>query len=72
MQDGLGQTFCSSFAIQEQIFIKDIKPVAQKNIQIVKACCIICCEQVSHLKPTLVCEFNLGSLHIIMNIVITL
>ena len=41
MQDGLEQTFYSSFAILEQIFIKDIKLVAHKNIQIMKTCCII-------------------------------
>ena len=34
-------TFCSSFAISKQIFIKYVKLVAQKNIQIMKTCCII-------------------------------
>ena len=90
MQNGLEQTFCSSFAMWEQIFIKDIKLVAQKNIKIMKTCCIVvmsklrvvlqmCLQTISsilssdgHLKPTRVCQFNLGSLHIIMNIVITL
>ena len=41
MQDGSEQTFCSSFAILKQIFIKDIKLVTQENIQIMKTCCII-------------------------------
>ena len=87
MQDGVEQTFCSSFTIREQIFIK---LVAQKNIEIMKTCCIIaviklravlqmCLQTISsvlssddHLKPTHECKFNLGSLHITMNIVITL
>ena len=90
MQDGSEQTFWSSFAIWKQIFIKDIKLVAQKNIQIMKTCCIIvvsklrvvlqmCLQTISsvlssddHFKPVCVCKFNLGSLYIIVNIVITL
>ena len=90
MQDGSEQTFFNSFAIRKQIFIKDIKMVAQDNIQIIKTCCIIvvsklkavlqvCLQTISsvlssdgHLKPVCVCKFNLGSLHIIMSIVVTL
>ena len=41
MQDGSDQMFCSSFTIWKQIFIKDVKLVAQENIQIMKTCCII-------------------------------
>ena len=71
-------------------FFKDMKLVAQKNIQIMKTCCIIvvsklravlqiCLQTISsvlssddHLKPVYVCKLNLGSIHIIMNVVITL
>ena len=60
-----------------------MKLVAQKNIQIMKTCCIIvvsklrvvlqmCLQTISsvlsndgYLKLTLVCKFNLGSLHVI-------
>ena len=41
MQDESEQIFCSSFATWKQIFTKDIKLVAQENIQIMKTCCII-------------------------------
>ena len=89
MQYRLEQTFCSSFAIWKQIFVKDIKLVAQKNIRIIRTCRIIvvsklrvvlqmCLQTISsvlssdgHLKPVCVFKINLGSLHIIMNIVIT-
>ena len=68
------------------MFRKDIKLVAQKNIQIMKTCSIIVVSKLrvvlqmylqtissvllsdGHLKPVCVFKFNVGSLHIIMNI----
>ena len=89
---GQKKLFAAVLPYENRFFIKDIpvKLVAQKNIQIMKNCCIIVVSKLrvvlqmrlqtissllpsdGLLKPVCICKFNLGSLHIIMNIVITL